>query len=273
MNRLLNFSLIVLCIMGMLFSGQVYARFECVGAWLFDKEKADMEEDISGNSNNGTVKGNPKWTKGKFGNALDFDGTDDFVDFGDNDNLDMGTSNFSIVAWIKCAKYTPPGWRDTIVAKMVTVAPRRGYAIGVRGAEDPTNKEKPILMMGLASASGINCWGTSPINDDNWRHVAMVVDRNKSMIFYRDGQFESEMNIAANIKENEDNSAIFAIGNGGGGGYFKGIIDEVAVFKVALEPDNLNKIMTQGLERALGITAVQSLKKLTTRWAEIKLYD
>ena len=153
---------------------------------------------------------------------------------------------------------------------MNTTAPRHGYAIGVRGAEDATNKEKPILMMGLASNSGINCWGTSPINDETWHHVAMVVDREQSILFYRDGQLEAQTNISANVAENEDNAEDFGIGNLGGGNFLQGIIDEVAIFKAILEPDDIDRVMTQGLERVLGITAVSPASKLATTWAETK---
>jgi len=259
--------------MGLVFSGQSFAKIDpatCVGAWLLDDDEADVEEDVSGNGNTGSIKGNPDWSDGRFGQALDCDGVDDSVDFGDNDNLDMGTSNFSVVAWVKVAEYVPPGWRDTIVAKMDTAIPRHGYTIGVRGSEDANRKENPILMMGLGSDSGINCWGTHPITDDAWHHVAMVADREKSILFYRDGQLEAEANIAANVKEDEDNMVDFGIGNGGGGGHLQGMIDEVAIFKAVLEPDDIDRIMTQGLERVLGITAVSPVSKLTTTWAETK---
>jgi len=262
--------LLTICILSI----PCYARVNpetCVGAWLFDEDGVDIEEDVSGNANNGTMKGNPKWSEGKFGQALDCDGVDDYVDFGDNDNLDVGTDNFSIVAWVRVAEYIPAGWRDTVVGKMVTAAPRHGYAIGVRGALDTGgNAEKPILMMGLGSDSGVNCWGTDPINDDAWHHVAMVVDRSEAIMFYRDGQPESETDIAATSDENEDNTGIFGIGNGGGGNFLQGLIDEVAIFKDLLEPDDVNRIMTQGLERALNITPVSSKSKLATTWASIK---
>jgi len=275
-RKILRIALICVClsIMGLILSGQSFARIDpgtCVGAWLLDGEEDDVEEDVSGNDNNGSINGKPEWSDGKFGQALDCDGVDDSVNFGDNDNLDMGTSNFSVVAWVKVAEYVPSGWRDTIVAKMDTAAPRRGYTIGVRGSEDANKKENPILMMGLGSDSGVNCWGTHPITDDVWHHVAMVVDREKSILFYRDGQLEAEIDIAAKVKENEDNMVDFVIGNGGGGGNLQGMIDEVAIFKAALEPDDIDRIMAQGLERVLGITAVSPISKLTTTWAETKV--
>ena len=252
---------------------QSFARIDpakCLGAWLFDEDGAEMSEDMSGKGNNGTIKGNPKWGEGKFGLALDCDGIDDQVDFGDNDKLDIGTSDVSVVAWIRCAKYTPSGWRDTIVGKLSTTPPRRGYTFGVRGSEDATNKDKPVVMMGLASESGITLFGAKPINDDTWHHVAMVCDRDGSMIFYRDGELEAQMSIASGAKENEDTGQSFAIGTGSGGGFLQSLIDEVAVFNVALTQDEIKNIMNRGLEWELGVIAVFPSGKLAATWAAIR---
>ena len=90
-----------------------YARIDpgtVFALWLFHEEGEDKELDLSGNGNDGTIFGNPNWTEGKFGEAMEFDGLDDNIDFGDNDNLDVGMDDFSIVVWIKCADYIPEGW-------------------------------------------------------------------------------------------------------------------------------------------------------------------
>ena len=49
-----------------------------------------------------------------------------------------------------------------------------------------------------------------------------------------------------------------------------GVIDEVAVFNVALTEDDINDIMSNGLAEALGIAAVSPTGKLTTTWGSIK---
>ena len=49
-----------------------------------------------------------------------------------------------------------------------------------------------------------------------------------------------------------------------------GMIDEVAVFNVALTVDEIEEIMNEGLEKALGITAVFSSGKLATTWGSVK---
>ena len=63
-------SLIILILM---FTSQSSAKFDpktLVGAWLFDGNA----KDASGNGKDGTLENGPKWTAGKFGQALEFNG-------------------------------------------------------------------------------------------------------------------------------------------------------------------------------------------------------
>jgi hypothetical protein len=81
------------------------------------------------------------------------------------------------------------------------------------------------------------------------------------------------MSIAGYAKENEDNDHRFRIGrHDQHGGLYKGLIDEVALFKAALTPDDVKRIMTRGLERALGMTIVSPSGKLAATWASIKVH-
>lgn len=242
----------------------------CLGAWLFDEDGVEMVGDISGNEHNGTVKGDPEWEDGKFGMALKLDGQGDYVDFGDRDSLDVGTSDFSIVAWLKCAEYTPAGWRNDIVNKLDTAQPRHGYTLSVRGDSDPANQEKPVAIMGLGQESGQHMFGQSPINDDTWHHLALTVDRHGSMILYRDGEIESQSNIAAYSNENEDNTKNFNIGAQAGSQTIQAMIDEVGIFNVVLTQEEIGGIMSNGLQWELGLTAVSHERKLVATWAGIK---
>ena len=49
--------------------------------YKFDAGEGNIVYDYSGNNNDGTIIG-ASWTTGKFGNALSFDGIDDYVDSG-----------------------------------------------------------------------------------------------------------------------------------------------------------------------------------------------
>jgi hypothetical protein len=92
------------------------------------------------------------------------------------------------------------------------------------------------------------------------------------MVLYRDGEVESQKNIAGFAKQNEDNAISFSIGSQADAlaRSIKSLIDEVAVFKAVLTQDDIKKIMTGGLERTLGIVAVSYAGKLATTWADVK---
>ena len=77
-------------------SGEMDPR-TLVGLWLLDEIEGDKVRDSSGNGHDGTLIGSPELVAGKFGNALSFDGTDDVVDCGNADSLNLGT--FTVVFW------------------------------------------------------------------------------------------------------------------------------------------------------------------------------
>ena len=262
-----------LAIIGLMLPCQSFARIDpetVAGAWLFDEE-ADVVEDVSGNGNNGIVNGDPDWDDGKFGGAISYDGMNDFVDCGAGEILSIGTENFSLVAWIRAAKESPPDWSGNIISRFDTNAPRHGFLFGVRGALDAGNVDKPLFLLGLGQASGAHLFGTSPITDDEWHHLAATIDRKGNAKLYRDGVFEAEMNIAGSPNEDEDNELNVNIGaDSGNRWFFIGLLDEVALIKDVLTEAEIGDIMNEGLERVLGITAVSPTDRLTATWGSIK---
>jgi hypothetical protein len=69
-----------------------------VGYWKLDEENGTIAGDSSGNSNNGTLQNGPGWVDGKYGKALSFDGTDDYVTI--QDSASLRVQSFSIAAWV-----------------------------------------------------------------------------------------------------------------------------------------------------------------------------
>lgn len=74
------------------------AGLDGVGYWPFNQESGDTAPDQA-NGYDGTLVNGPTWSDGKSGNALQFDGTDDYVDTGAS-ILDVDT-DFSVAAWVK----------------------------------------------------------------------------------------------------------------------------------------------------------------------------
>jgi len=70
--------------------------------WNFNEGNGDILHDRSENKNHGTIYG-ATWTTGKYGNALSFDGINDYVSVPESTSLNIGGAgkSFSILAWTK----------------------------------------------------------------------------------------------------------------------------------------------------------------------------
>jgi len=68
------------------------------GLWLFDDGAGDFARDSSGNGLDGELIDGPQWVKGKFGGALEFDGSGAHVVIPDHENP---SEAITVSAWVK----------------------------------------------------------------------------------------------------------------------------------------------------------------------------
>jgi hypothetical protein len=175
--------------------------------------------DVSANANNGALLGGIFLGGGKYGSALDFDGTSSRVVIPDNG---VGlTSPFTLEAWVKPTVNTGS---QVIVAKegSYLMAVRNGtlqYAITTAGTGGYVNT-------GLAVPAG------------TWSHVAVTYD-GTTALGYVDGVADSIPDQDPDGGPVDSNGNPICIGNRGaecaGSEYFKGSIDEVTLYSVALD--------------------------------------
>jgi len=73
-----------------------------VGCWLMNEGAGGTVYDVSGNGNHGTLKNGAAWSSGLYGPAVEFDGSDAYIDCGVcPERLKFTSSDFTIVAWVK----------------------------------------------------------------------------------------------------------------------------------------------------------------------------
>lgn len=72
-----------------------------VAHWRLDETSGNIAYDSSGNGHDGTLQGDAQWTSGRIGGALDFDGSDDYVDIAYSPALSLNEFTFS--AWVNIA--------------------------------------------------------------------------------------------------------------------------------------------------------------------------
>ena len=79
-----------------------------VAHWEFDESSGSLAHDISGNGNDGTLRGDPRWVTGKKGGAIQLDGDGDYVDVGSVGI--SGVDQRTLAGWAKASTTNIPSW-------------------------------------------------------------------------------------------------------------------------------------------------------------------
>ena len=247
-------SLIVANLMFMSISNAKIDMENTIGIWLFDEGKGNVAKDTSGNGNDGELMNDPKWVDGKFGKALEFDGQNDYVNVGDAEIL-KPTADVTFVAWVYWL-----GGNYVLASGGQTSS--TGYAITY-------NPDTSQIWFGVSTGKKSANTGYIPGPSKKvWHHLAgSYDDSNGELIAYVDGKEYATAKANGTVLENKWPALHIGKPNNVDAYYIQGVIDEVAVFNVALTEDDINAIMTSGLEKAFAVFAAG---KLAISWGVIK---
>jgi hypothetical protein len=193
--------------------------------------------DVSGNNLNGTPT-NITFTAGKIGQAGNFNGTNAYIDAGDN--YDIGTGDFSIACWIK----------TSIVSALATTMVSKAYSGSgnFRYAMFLINGKLRAFMQGNGGDDVTHVFNTT-IADNQWHHVVLVFNRNSVVNGYVDGVKE---NTSATISQwsglDFNNIWTFKIGSYTASNqispslFFNGQINDVRIYDHALTDIEIQEI-------------------------------
>ena len=229
-----------------------------MGMWLFDEGKGGVATDSSEQGNDGEIHG-AKWVDGKFGKALEFDGASNWVEVPHSDTVGFKAGvSFTITCYFKGSRVA-----GALVGKNYedTSQALPWYLLWNGGADN-----KVTLYLRDSASASFQAGGTTEIGDDKWHFVVGRADAStgKSSIWI-DGKMETEADF--NQKDGYGTGeGVFHIGRHYDR-YTTGIIDDVALFNVALEEEDIKALMDDGIETA---AAVEPVNKLTTTWGRIK---
>ncbi len=219
---------------------------DAIGIWLFDEGKGDTTADASGNENEGTLMEGPSWVDGKFGGGLSFDVEGPFVR--------IEVPSVELTSWTAMIWINPN-------------TPNAGHYQGLIQAW-PNQGEFQIDPNG---AVGVHPVYGGSLEAQEWSHVAALVDNNNLQVFING---EEVINGAVSPV------TFVKIGIGdlfevpAGFNYkFSGVVDEVAIFSKAIDEDDIQNIMNDGLAKELGVAAIDSSGKLTATWGKVKSTD
>jgi hypothetical protein len=248
------FGLIPLTLMLFAVQGDAVDKQSLVGAWLFDEGSGNTVRDMSGNSNDGELNGNPQWSEGKFGKALDFNGSSDYMEVPHSDSLSI-TGDITIVAWI--FKRSDAIHGGTIVGKWRQNGEVWSYVL--YGLGDGGGGWR----LRWDDATQTNLEGPYQLPNNEWLHYAATYD-GSTMVVYENAK--EIVNTAASKQIAVTDNPVW-IGNDGYQQHFNGLLDEVAIFNTALTVSEIEDIMTGGL---ITVLAVDSIGKSAVTWGQIK---
>ncbi|MDE0313573.1 MAG: LamG domain-containing protein [Candidatus Poribacteria bacterium] len=255
--KVINISVVIL----VLFLTGVWIHESCaaidaesvMGVWLFDSGKGAEVKDSSGKGNDGKIVG-AKRVEGKIGMGVEFDGSNQVV-IPASATIDDYRDGFTYLLWVKPLG-VPGGPHIRLIERdwhnpNILIGPNDFYG--------------SFVFNGGIDNSQIRS-GTWELEE--WSFVALTHD-GKTLILYVDGEEVADINVGQpDLTKNRESGSIWlARWKGEAGWDFSGVLDEVAIFNTALDVDDINDIMTKGLEDAL---AVSPLGRLTTTWGNIK---
>lgn len=216
--------------------------------------KGDKAQDLSGQGNDGTITGNGKVVNG----ALEFDGAGVYVG---TPALKIRNVNkaFTAICWFKTEQSSNgPLWMWGDNAKPSSSS----------DAEAPVGWRSSSKKFAAGFYINGHTYAESKetYTDNKWHFVAQVGDGDKGFL-YVDG--EQIASAAAGYVYPSNHYFIIGARSKNSGSdiddveYFKGFIDQIAVFSVALSEQEIKKIAAEG-------AAVFPKGKLTTTWGSIK---
>lgn len=234
--------------------------FSPIAYWNFNESSGTTAADTSGNNRQGTLMNmdDTDWISGANGNALNFDGIDDYVTVSGFTGV-SGSLPRSCSAWIKKS--------DTDEAMILSWG-------------EPVRGKKWMFRVGTAGNLEVALWdgliqGTTVINNGLWHHVASVysnTDINKDgtidlrdVQLYVDGQLEQNaivknydpvLGIPSVQTAATQNVLIGArIGGINWDSYYQGVLDDVRIYDCSLEANDISILAGKANSSSLYIAA------------------
>lgn len=234
-----------------------------VGIWLFDGDA----DDSSVNANHGEFLDDASIADGgKFGQALSLDGENDLVLVPTSASLESSAEQFTGMAWINLVQ------RDPVPAPVCCADDHMVYAfssswhslLNVFGPGRGGSQGR----VEVGSAEIAPSWksGPSVVEDDSWHHLAYTYDGDTQTIWV-DGQVDAEQ---AGAGTPNLIGVDLSIGGTVAERWAHGLIDEMALFNVALDATDIGAVMDAGLGKTFGVTPVDPQGKTATAWGTLK---
>jgi hypothetical protein len=222
----------------------------CLG---FDDGSGNTAKDSSMYGNDGKIEG-AKWVAGKYGKALEFNGTTDQVVVADSKSL-LAMDGGTLMAWVNIYIESGNAAWNRIIIKSTINGGTEGYDFLLDRA----------LSYSIRFCVGGECTSYVPVEAKAWHHIAVTYD-NKMIYAYLDGENVGEKAQLGPAKDTTGSKLV--IGNGVAvDRAYNGVLDEIRMFDRLLDENEINKQMNISTR---DLIAVEPMSKLAATWADVK---
>ena len=200
-----------------------------VGWWKCDDGTGTVARDSSDYGNDGAFNGDPQWVEGYFGGAIEFDGSGDYLDCGDDPSLDLTT--WTITFWLNLNENKN---YNGYIVKGLDAA--ENFEVLTYGAG---NFHFPILFEDGGRGFSNTENGVSIVGE--WSHYTYTYDASEGRRFYKDGVLIFE-DTESRVPQTSDEPLI--IGNEGGTDRFvPGVMDDIRIYNRVLTAEELADVL------------------------------
>jgi glucose/arabinose dehydrogenase len=220
-----------------------------VGAWGFDEAAGTTTADASGNNNIGTINGASRITTGKFGSALNFNGSSNWVTVNDSASLHL-TTGMTVEGWVYPTANGSGGatWRAMAVKETATGLAWALYPFGDAG-----------FPSGHAfTASEQWARGTSVLALNAWSHVAVTYDGTTVRFFVNGTQVGTKAQTGSLVTSSQP---LRFGGDAVWPEWFKGRLDEIRIYNRALTAAQIQSDMAAPVSSATLLATQAKLRK------------
>lgn len=227
------------------------------GYWSFNGQdiSGTTAYDRSGTGASGTLTGGPTRVSGIVGQALDFDGTDDYVTVPDNSALDVPGNFVTLSGWFN---------RDTATTDDVIVAKRNGMAAANAGYIVYLDATTDKLIFEVSDGTDeYSLTSTTTFTTPGWHHFAITYEDDvvSTTEIYIDGLANNAVHSGtiANIGD-ITNAVAFVVGaESDAGSPFDGKIDEVRMYQgIVLQAARIKTLFDQAEPDVTNTSALQT---------------
>jgi hypothetical protein len=202
-----------------------------IAHWKLDETAGTTAVDSAG-GHDGTLVGNPTWSTGILGGALDFDGAGDRIDAASV--LDAGSAQISVTAWV----FKRDMGDDRVISKSSGGAiPDHVFSLGLYGT---TIRAR----LRTTDNGGTSNYDGGSISLDQWVHLAFTYDGIR-LRTYKDGTETASYAVTGDMIASSLGVAIGNV-NATDDRYWNGLLDDVRVYDRALDAAEIADLAAQG---------------------------